>query len=80
MGIFPQVGVKIKNIWNHHLAKFEDDSPWSNEKSDSVKKDLTSKGEVFGRDMGPLISGKSRLVLASIKGPTAVYYGSFMSR
>ncbi len=20
MGIFPQIGVKIKNIWNHHLV------------------------------------------------------------
>ena len=22
MGSFPQVGVKIKNIWNHHLVKY----------------------------------------------------------
>ena len=23
MGIFPQVGMKIQNIWNHHLATLE---------------------------------------------------------
>ena len=22
MGIFPKIGVKIKNIWNHHLARY----------------------------------------------------------
>ena len=31
IGSFPQVGVKIKNIWNHHLDtpwKFNSKSPW----------------------------------------------------
>ena len=24
IGSFPQVGMKIKNIWNHHLVNFDD--------------------------------------------------------